>query len=317
MFDKQQIWVERYRPQTIDDCIISEKIKTRLKNFVEVDKAIPHMIFCGSPGTGKTSAAVAIAKELNSPFIIINASSENGIDVIRNQVTNFAHTMSIMGESSSHKIVILDESDNLSLEAQKSLRNLLETTTSVCRFIFTCNYRNKLIEPLHSRCAVFEFDMLGAEKADLMAQFTKRVMRILKENDITFDKNALGHFVMNVYPDFRKTLNELQSYSRYAGTIDLGIMSQTSTFFVDELTQILKDKNFSQMRKWIAENQSIAAEDIFTALYNCMDEKVEAESQPLFVIFIADYQYKSAFVASQAINLAAMFTEMMAKCDFK
>jgi DNA polymerase III delta prime subunit len=306
------LWVEKYRPKTIDECILPESLKETFKKFIEGGE-LPTFLFCGGAGVGKTTVARALCNEVGAEFMFINGSEENGIDILRTKIKSFASSVSL---ESSTKVVILDEADNLSNAIQSGLRSFIEEFSNNCRFIFTCNYKHKIIEPLHSRCAVIEFKIPSAEKPAVAEGFFKRVLQILKTEGIACDKKAVAKLVESHFPDFRRVLNELQRYSIH-GSIDDGILVNLSDQSFKELIEYLKTKNFSDARKWVARNSDIEPAQLFGRLYDAAVEHLDGGSVPQLVLILADYQYKAAFVANAELNVVAALTEIMANCKFK
>ena len=306
------LWVEKYRPQKITDCILPESIKNTFLEFVG-QKEIPNLLLSGGSGVGKTTVARALCEELNSDYILINGSEESGIDVLRNKIKQFASTVSLLG---GRKVVILDEADYLNPQStQPALRGFIEEFHNNCRFIFTCNFKNRIIEPLHSRCAVVEFKING-NKAILATQFMGRVEHILKTEGIGFEEPVVAELIMKHFPDWRRVLNELQRYS-VSGTIDTGILVNIAEVNLKELMKHLKNKEFTQVRKWVVNNIDNDPVKVFRKIYDRLYEYLEPVSIPNAVILIGEYQYKSAFVADQEINLLACLTEIMSQCQFK
>ena len=310
------LWVEKYRPRKIDDCILTEDLKKTFSEFLK-QKEIPNLLLCGTAGTGKTTVARALCEELGADYIIINGSDEGRqIDTLRNKIKNFASTVSLT-EQSNHKVVIIDEADYMNAESvQPALRNFIETFYKNCRFIFTCNYKMKIIPALHSRCTVIDFAIKNGQKVKTANAFMKRLGDILNEQEIKFDKKVLAELIQKHYPDFRRTINELQRYS-VRGEIDSGILFSMAESNNKELMAILKEKRFNDMRKWVINNLDKEPSSLFSTIYNSLYEALESKSVPQAVLIIAGYQYKSAFVADQEINMVACLTEVMANCNFK
>ena len=310
------LWVEKYRPRKIDDCILAEDLKKTFSEFLK-QKEIPNLLLCGTAGTGKTTVARALCEELGADYIIINGSDEGRqIDTLRNKIKNFASTVSLT-EQSNHKVVIIDEADYMNAESvQPALRNFIETFYKNCRFIFTCNYKMKIIPALHSRCTVIDFAIKNGQKVKTANAFMKRLGTILTGQNIKFDKKVLAELIQKHYPDFRRTINELQRYS-VRGEIDSGILFSLSESNNKELMAILKEKRFNDMRKWVINNLDKEPSSLFSTIYNSLYEALESKSVPQAVLIIAGYQYKSAFVADQEINMVACLTEVMANCNFK
>jgi DNA polymerase III delta prime subunit len=309
------LWVERYRPQVIDDCILPDTTKKTFKEFVEKGE-IPNLLLAGPPGIGKTTIAKALCNELGADFYVINGSDEGRfLDTVRNQAKNFASTVSLTG-SSKHKVIIIDEADNTGNDVQLLLRANIEAFYNNCRFIFTCNYKNKIIEPLHSRCAVIDFTIKGKEKTQLAGSFFKRLQNILDAESIEYDQRTLAELVTKHFPDFRRVLNECQRYST-SGKIDAAILASFSDFTVNELVKHLKEKNFSEVRKWVVSNLDNDSSVILRRVYDTLYDILLPQSIPAAVLVIAKYQYQIAFVADQEINLLAALTEIMVECEFK
>ena len=309
------LFVEKYRPRKIDDCILPDDTKKTFKEFVEKGE-IPNLLLAGPPGIGKTTIAKALCNELGADYYVINGSDEGRfLDTVRNQAKNFASTVSLTG-SSKHKVIIIDEADNTGNDVQLLLRANIEAFYSNCRFIFTCNYKNKIIEPLHSRCAVIDFTIKGKQKAQLAGSFFKRLQNILDEESIEYDQKVLAELVSKHFPDFRRVLNECQRYSA-GGKIDAAILASFSDISVNELIKHLKDKNFSEVRKWVVSNLDNDSSVILRRVYDACYDSLSPSSIPAAVLVIAKYQYQIAFVADQEINLLAALTEIMVECEFK
>jgi DNA polymerase III delta prime subunit len=309
--DNEFLWVEKYRPQTIDDCILPEAQKQDFR--VMLDKGeIQNMLLCGGAGMGKTTIARALCNELDTDYIIINGSEESGIDVLRTKIKQFASAVSFSGKP---KVVILDEADYLNPNStQPALRAFIEEFSSNCRFIFTCNFKNRIIPPLHSRCAVVEFKIGKDDKAQIAASFFKRVLEILRNEEIDFDKKVVAKVIEKHFPDYRRVLNELQKYS-VSGAIDEGVLVSVSETNMNELVTVLKDKDWKKMRNWVVNNQDNDPTGLFRKIYDSLIEKVS--TVPQLVLLLADYQYKAAFCADQEINLVACLTEIMATQEWK
>ena len=307
------LWVEQYRPKTIDDCILPDSLKTLFKSFIKKGE-LSNLLFSGTPGIGKTTVAKALCEELNCDWIMINGSEEGGIDVLRNKIKNFASTVSLSG---GKKVVILDEADYLNPQStQPALRGFIEEFHKNCRFILTCNFKNRIIEPLHSRFSNIEFRINPKDKPKLASQLFTRATHILKEQNVDFEEKVLAELIKKHFPDFRKLINELQRYS-VSGTIDAGILVNVSDENLKTLVTHLKGKEFSDMRKWVVNNLDNDPVKIFRKIYDNMYDSLQPETIPHAVLIIADYQYKSAFVADQEINLVACLTELMSQVKFK
>lgn len=309
---EQFLWVEKYRPSSINECILPESIKQTFREYVEAGE-LPNFLFHGTAGVGKTTIARALCNEIGAEYMFINGSDESGIDVLRSKIRGFASTVSL---TDAKKVVILDEADYLNPNStQPALRAFIEEFADNCRFILTCNFKNRVIEPLHSRCAVVDFKITGKEKAEIAAQFFKRVTYILKQEGVTFDAKVVAALVQQHFPDFRRVLNELQRYS-VSGTIDSGIFVNTTVDSYKTLYTYMKDKNFTEVRKWVAANSDGDTVRIFRELYDHSSTFLEPSSVPQLVLILADYQYKDAFVSDHELNLVAALVEIMGGCKF-
>ncbi len=309
------LFVEKYRPQTIEECILPANIKKTFSDFLNKGE-IPNMLLAGPPGVGKTTVAKALCKELGVDYYVINGSDEGRfLDTVRNNAKNFASTVSLSSEA-KHKIIIIDEADNTSNDVQLCLRAFIEEFAGNCRFIFTCNYKNKILEPLHSRCAVVEFSIKGKEKQEVAAAFFTRLNYILDEERIEADKKVLAELVNKHFPDWRRVLNECQRYS-VSGKIDSGILAAFSDVAVDDLIKNLKTKNFPEVRKWVNSNLDNDTSVLLRRIYDSLYESLVPNTIPGAVLIIAKYQYQMAFVADQEINMLACLTEIMVECEFK
>ena len=310
------LWVEKYRPKKISDCILTEDLKNTFTQFLK-QKEIPNLLLSGTAGTGKTTVARALCEELGADYIIINGSDEGRqIDTLRHKIKNFASTVSLT-EDANHKVVIIDEADYMNADSvQPALRNFIETFYNNCRFIFTCNYKNKIIPALHSRCTVIDFSIKNGQKVKTAKAFMERMSNLLTDENIEFDKKVLAELIQKYYPDFRRTINELQRYS-VRGKIDSGILFSLSEANTKELCKTLKDKKFNDMRKWVVQNIDKEPASLFRGIYDSMYESLDSKSVPQAILIIAGYQYKAAFVADHEINMVACLTEIMASCKFK
>jgi DNA polymerase III delta prime subunit len=309
------IWVEKYRPKTIEECILPDSIKKTFSDFLNKGE-IPNLLLAGPPGVGKTTVAKALCNELGVDYYVINGSDEGRfLDTVRNQAKNFASTVSLQG-TGKHKVIIIDEADNTGNDVQLLLRANIETFYNNCRFIFTCNYKNKIIEPLHSRCAVVEFSIKGKEKTQLAGSFFKRLQNILDSEGVRYDPKVLAELINKHFPDWRRVLNECQRYS-VGGEIDSGILASFSDVAVNDLIKYLKEKNFTEVRKWVVANLDNDSSIILRRVYDSLCGVLLSQSIPAAVLVIAKYQYQIAFVADQEINLLAALTEIMVECEFK
>ena len=309
------IWVEKYRPKTIEDCILPESIKKTFSEFLNKGE-IPNMLLAGPPGVGKTTVAKALCNELGVDYYVINGSDEGRfLDTVRTNAKNFASTVSLTSES-KHKVIIIDEADNTTSDVQLLHRASIEEFQNNCRFIFTCNYKNKIIEPLHSRCAVVEFGIKGKENQGVAAQFFKRIKFILDQEMIDSENKVLVELINKHFPDWRRVLNELQRYS-VSGRIDSGILAAFSDVSVSDLIKNLKTKNFPEVRKWVNNNMDNDTSVLFRRIYDSLYDSLVPNTIPAAVLVIAKYQYQMAFVADQEINMLACLTEIMVECEFK
>jgi DNA polymerase III delta prime subunit len=307
------LWSQKYRPKKLIDAILPEKTKKIFMQFVE-EGNIPNLLLSGPPGTGKTTTAMAMLNELDCDYIKINGSLNGRIDTLRFDISNFASSVSFKG---GRKYVIIDEADNLPMSTQTALRSFIEDYSKNCGFIFTCNYKNRIIEPLrNSRFSVVDFIIEKNEKPKLAMLFFKRLSQILKNENVEFESNVLAKLVEKYFPDFRRTLNELQKYS-ISGKIDIGIFAASKNESLDELFLLLKEKKFTEMRKWVADNSDQDANELFRKLYDLASEKIELNSMPTFVIELANYMYKNSFVADPEINFTAFLTTIMIDCSFR
>ena len=307
------LWVEKYRPKKVQDCILSTDLKKVFENILRKGE-LQNMMFTGTAGTGKTTVARALCNELDLDYIIINGSEESGIDTLRNKIKQFASSVSLSG---GYKVVILDEADYLNPQStQPALRGFIEEFSGNCRFIMTCNFKNRIIEPLHSRCSVVEFNVSKKDLADLCGQFMKRVTNILTTEQITYEEPVIAELIMKHMPDWRRVLNELQRYS-LSGKIDSGILVNIQEVSLNNLMSAMKDKNFKQMRQWVTDNIDVEPAALFRKIYDNMYEFIDPQSIPQLVLILADYQYKNSFVADHELNMVACCTEIMAGVKFK
>ena len=307
------LWVEKYRPQTIEDCILPSELKQTFQQFVD-NEEIPNLLLTGTAGVGKTTIAKAMLEQIGCTYMMINGSEESGIDTLRTKIKNFASTVSMDGK---RKYVILDEADYLNPQStQPALRGFIEEFSKNCGFILTCNFRNRIIEPLHSRCSTVEFRIPNAEKPKLASQFMKRVQHILETENVKSNDDVVATLIGKFFPDWRRTLNELQRYSA-TGQIDSGILVNLSDSSIQELVSFVKNKEFTNTRKWIVHNLDNDPSRIYRRIYDSLYDSVAPSSIPHCVLILADYSYKSAFVADQEINLLACLTEIMQQVEFK
>ena len=307
------LWVENYRPQTIDECILPTDIKATFQSFVDRGE-ISNLLLAGPPGCGKTTVARALCEQMNADYMFINGSEESGIDTLRTKIKNFASTVSLSG---GKKVVILDEADYLNPQStQPAMRGFIEEFHKNCRFILTCNFKNRLIEPLHSRFSTIDFKIANKDRPVLASKLFAKVGIILKEQAIPFDEAVVAELINKHFPDYRRILNELQRYS-VSCKIDTGILANISDDNLNKLISLLKETDFTNMRKWVVNNLDNDPVVVFRRIYDTMYENLESETIPHAVLILADYSYKSAFVADQEINLVACLTEIMSQCKFK
>jgi DNA polymerase III delta prime subunit len=315
MSDKQDfLWVESYRPQTVQETILPDRLKQTFQQFVD-QKNVPNLLLSGRAGVGKTTIAKAMLEEIGADYIVINGSMNGNIDTLRHDISNFASSVSFTG---GRKYVILDEADYLNANStQPALRNFMEEFSKNCGFIMTCNFKNRIIEPLHSRCSVVEFSIDKADKPAMASQFFKRVCTILKDEGVTFDQKAVAELVQLHFPDWRRVLNELQRYAT-TGNIDAGILSNKSGDNIASLIDLMKNRDFTATRKWVAENVDVDSAVLYRQLYDTLPSRIKTtQSIADAIIILADYQYKEAFVANSEINRVAALATLMAEIDWK
>jgi DNA polymerase III delta prime subunit len=309
------VWVEKYRPKTIEECILPDNIKKTFKDFL-LKGEVPNLLLSGPPGCGKTTVAKALCQELGADYYVINGSDEGRfLDTVRNNAKNFASTVSL-SSSARHKVVIIDEADNTTPDVQLALRAFTEEFVGNCRFIFTCNYKNKIIQPLHSRCAVIEFSIKGKERQGVASHFFKRVQDILDLEKIEYEDKVIAELINKHFPDWRRVLNELQRYS-VSGKIDSGILASFSNVKTTELFKFLKEKDFPATRKWVVDNLDNDPTVLLRSIYDALYTHLAGPGIAAAVLVIARYQYQSSFVADQEINMLACLTEIMVECEFK
>ena len=306
------LWTEKYRPKSIDDCILPERLKKPFQEYVNQSN-IPNLLLSGGAGVGKTTVAKAMCEEIGCDVMVINGSDEGRlIDTFRTKIKNFASSMSLAG---GRKVVIIDEADYCNAESvQPALRNFIEEFAGNCSFIFTCNYKNRIIDPLHSRCAVIEFSLKNGEKAKMATAFFKRIQSVLQSESVDYDDKVIAELIKKHFPDFRRTIGELQRYSQF-GKIDAGILAQIGDISISEIVKFIREKDFGSIRKWVATND-VDSNVLYRKLYDSMYDVMKPQSIPQAVLILADYQYKAAFVADQEINTVACLTEIMVNCEF-
>ena len=315
MNDKLFLWVEKYRPKTIEDCILPESTKEIFQGFLEQSE-IPNLLLAGTAGVGKTTVAKALCETLGTDYLVINGSDEGRfLDTVRNQAKVFASTVSLTS-TAKHKVIIIDEADNTTHDVQLLLRACIEEFQKNCRFIFTCNYKNKIISPLHSRCSVVDFTLKGKEKATMAGAFFNRVKTILDSESVTYEPKVVAEVVQKHFPDFRRTLNELQRYSS-SGKIDTGILGVSNDINIANLVGYIRKKEFTNMKKWVTQNMDNEPIAIMRKIYDNLYNHFDPKSIPEAVLVISEYQYKSAFVVDQEINMVAFLTELMMRCEMK
>lgn len=308
---KHVLWTEKYRPATVADCILPERLKQPFGEYVK-QQMIPNLLLTGGPGVGKTTIAKAMCEEIGCDYLVINGSDESGIDVFRTKIKSYASSLSMSG---GRKVIIIDEADYLNpTSTQPALRNAMEEFAGNCSFIFTCNFKGRIIDPLHSRCAVVDFTLKNAEKQRMAADFFGRVQMILTTEAVEYDKKVLVEFIKKFFPDFRRIINELQRYSSF-GKIDVGLLSQLGDLEIAEVVKFLKEKDFGALRKWVG-SHDVEPTTLYRKLYDNLYTIVKPESIPQVVLLLADYQYKGAFVADQEINVMALLVELMMGVEF-
>lgn len=311
--DRDYLWCERYRPKKVEDCVLPERLKSVFQQYVDT-KSIPNLMLTGSAGVGKTTVAKAMCDEIGMNHLMINGSEERGIDTLRTKIKGYASTVSLTG---GKKVIIIDEADYLTPEAQAGLRGAIEEFANNCTFIFTCNFKSRLIDALHSRCAVVDFTLSKDEKPIMAARMFRRLEVILDKEEIEYDRQVLAKIVERHFPDYRRTLNELQRYSTH-GKIDAGILTQVSDLKdMAALVKALKEKDFGAMRKWVTNNSDMDPARVYRQIYDSLNDVMKPSSIPQAVVIIGKYQYQAAFVADQEINLVACLTEIMVECEFE
>ena len=313
METREYLWCEKFRPKTIEDCILPQGIKNTFQQMVNAGES-QNLLLSGSAGCGKTTIAKALCNELDSDYIMVNCSEDGNIDTLRTKIRNFASTVSITG---GKKVVILDEFDYSNAQStQPALRGFIEEFSDNCRFILTCNFKNRIIEPIHSRCTCIPFTIPKSEKPKLASEFMERSKWILDQEGISYEEKVVAEVIMKHFPDFRRVINELQRYS-VAGSIDVGILSTIGEIHIKDLMRYMKTKDFTNARKWAVENLDNASTELFRKIYDGLYDAVISSSIPQAILILAEYQYKSAFVADQEINLVACIVELMMGCEFK
>jgi DNA polymerase III delta prime subunit len=311
--DDQFLWVEKYRPQKIDECVLPESLKDTFKQYIAQGE-LPHFLLSGTAGVGKTTVAKALCNEIGADYIMINGSEESGIDTLRTKIKGFASTVSL---TDAPKIIIIDEADYLQANStQPALRSFIEEFSANCRFIFTCNFKNRILEAIHSRCACIDFKIDNKDKQVLLGLFFKRATQILKQENVDFDQKVVAELITKHFPDYRRVLNELQRYS-VSGKIDSGILVNMSQESFKDLIKLMKEKDFTNVRKWVGKNSDSDTVALFRELYDNSVTYMAPESIPQLVLILADYQYKAAFVADHELNIMAALTEVMANVKFK
>lgn len=311
--NKSYLWVEKYRPTTIDECVLPERLKKTFKDMVESGES-QNLLLSGSAGCGKTTVAKALCNELETDWMMVNCSEDGNIDTLRTRIRGFASTVSLTG---SKKVVILDEFDYANAQStQPALRGFIEEFADNCRFILTCNFKNRIIEPIHSRCTCIHFQFGKKDMSKMSSQFMDRITHILEGESVPYEDKVIAKLIVRYAPDFRRVINELQRYS-VAGTIDVGILADVKNIKINDLMGSMKCKNFQEVRKWVVDNLDNDQVQIFKKIYDGLSDNIEPQSIPAAILIIAEYQYKSAFVADQEINMTACCVELMMECSFK
>ncbi len=310
---REFLWVEKYRPQKIEDCVLPENLKKTFQEMVDSGNT-QNLLLSGGAGCGKTTVAKAMCNEIGADWLMINCSEDGNIDTLRTTIRNFASTVSLSG---SNKVVILDEFDYANAQSmQPALRGFIEEFSKNCRFILTCNFKNRIIEPIHSRCTCINFAFSKKDISKMCAQFMERVGDILDSENVPYEKNVIAKLIVRYFPDFRRVINELQRYS-ISGTIDVGVLAEVENIKVKDLVSYMKDKNFQNVRKWVVDNLDNDHNQIFRKIYESLSDNIQPQSVPSASLILAEYQYKSAFAADQEINMTACLAELMMGCEFK
>lgn len=313
MLDNDQfLWVEKYRPKKVEDCILPDSLKSVFQQYVNT-KNIPNLLLTGTPGVGKTTIAKAMCNEIGCDYMMINGSEERGIDTLRYKIRQYASSVSFAG---GRKVIIIDEADNLTPDTQAGMRAAIEEFSSNCSFIFTCNHKARLIDAIHSRCSVIEFKIKNGNKVKMAAAFMKKVQQVLKLENIKYDAEVVAQIIQKHFPDYRRVLNELQRYS-VKGEINTGMLTQVADVSLTKLIDFLKAKDYTSMRKWVGSNIDADPNTVFRLIYDALYDNMKPDSIPQAVIILAEYQYKAAFVADQEVNLVACLTQIMVECEYK